>query len=65
MTDDDIMQAEYEAEGNRVAALRKRGICTHEATKGYMDGSLECSDCGSLFASWEAYLDARHEAMGF
>lgn len=64
-TDADIEQAELEAEGNRIAALRARGICTHGWTQGYTaayrpdlaPAKVECHDCGRIFGT-QAELDA-------
>ena len=42
--DADIEMAQYEAEGARYAALRRRGICTHGSCQGYPDGPGEHLD---------------------
>lgn len=75
--DADIEQAEFEAEGNRIAALRRRGVCTHDSGVSYRDpavypeqeglkpGQLRCTDgCGRVFNSEADWHDARNEALG-
>ena len=61
--DADIEQAELEAEGERIAALKRSGVCVHEATRrGPHGDERECSGCGRVFAdeaaAWDAYLEA-------
>lgn len=60
--DADMEMANYEAEGARLAAMRKRGICTHGSMQGQPtgagfakipdlpEGMMVCTDgCGGLF----------------
>lgn len=75
--DADLEQAEAERTGDRIAALREAGICTH----GWIVGRPEsgeifypeqeyltrpevlCKDCGAVFPNEEAWDQARAEAM--
>lgn len=66
--DADILQAEYEAEGNRIAALERAGICTHShrvglgtdgkahypEAEGLTGKQVRCLGCGEVFESSEA-----------
>jgi hypothetical protein len=70
-TDADLLQAEFEAEGDRLAAIERTGVCTHSGTQGYSErcrpdlnpGQVACLDCGVMFASEDDYLDAREEVL--
>lgn len=60
----DGAQARLERAGNKVAALKARGICTH----GWMQGPpgkavLTCLDCGQEFASECEHIEARRVAL--
>lgn len=53
-----------ERAGNRIAALKARGVCTH----GWMQGPpgkpvLTCLDCGREFADMREHMEARREAF--
>ena len=54
--DADFEMAELEATGNRMAALRRKGVCVHDSTfcdpEG--DGTVECCDCN---AKWRNHDD--------
>jgi hypothetical protein len=77
--DADILQAQYEAEGNRLAALQRKGICTHGHVIGksrpnqeyYYEqlfmavGEVTCTGCGYVFASDDEWDDARSYPQGF
>ena len=69
--DADIEQAEFEAEGRRLAALKRRGVCTHGSAVGFSGtvtypeqeglkvGQMRCTDgCGRVFESDEAWMEA-------
>jgi hypothetical protein len=70
-SDADIEQAEMEAEGRRLAALRRQGICTHGSVVGYHDppiypeqeglkpGQERCTaGCGRVFDSDDDWIAA-------
>jgi hypothetical protein len=68
-TNPDAAQAKLEAAGNKIAALRKRGICTH----GWLQGpsrypatardNVLCLDCGAVFATMDDAYEAGKAAM--
>lgn len=53
MNDADLEMAHLEELGNRSAALKKRGICTHGYFQVMEDKTAECLDCGKTFPSSE------------
>ena len=72
--DADIEQWEMEREGNRLAALKRQGICTHGSAvglggdgkahypeaEGLLPGQVRCTEgCGQVFETREAWDDAR------
>ncbi|MFI1584747.1 hypothetical protein [Embleya sp. NPDC020630] len=66
--DVDLEMAAMTAVGDRIAELRRAGICTHGSTQGHRadpdlrPGQLRCTDtCKRVFASdeeWHAAMDA-------
>lgn len=68
--DADIEMAGLQAEANRNAKLRKRGICTHGWVQSGVDASgkpmsgtcAKCHDCGRIFSSYDALEYSREMA---
>lgn len=63
-TNPDAAQRHLEKIGNKISALRRRGICTH----GWMQGPpgkpvLTCLDCGATFANEAEHMEARRDAL--
>ncbi|WP_331738805.1 hypothetical protein [Embleya sp. NBC_00896] len=69
--DVDLEMAAMTAVGDRMAELRRAGVCTHGSAQGYREdlgdpelrpGQVRCTDtCGRIFASdddWYAAIDA-------
>jgi hypothetical protein len=48
----DHTQAKLERLGDRIADLKKRGICTHGWLKTWPDETVTCLDCKAVFASF-------------
>jgi hypothetical protein len=64
-TNPDAAAAMLDAAGNKIAALRRRGICTH----GWLSGPpgkpvITCNDCGATFETYAARDRAARIAMG-
>ena len=64
----DRLTRQLEAAGNKVAELRKRGICTHGWLKGPPGpigtaGEAKCLHCGGVFPSTDAAYEAGRKAM--
>lgn len=62
----DGAQRKLERAGNRVAALRARGICTHgwiQGTPGDDNGPAKCLHCGQQFANTQAAWEAGRDVM--
>lgn len=60
----DAAQRILEARGNKISALRRRGICVHGWVKcppGQQ--AVTCLDCGAVFADSRAHFRASREAM--
>ena len=53
--DADIDAFNLEQAGNRVAALKKRGVCVHGWSQHLPDGRVQCKECGKMFADAEAH----------
>lgn len=66
--DADMEQAELERRGNRIAELRRKGICVHgwvQGTPGVDNGPVRCLEegCGESWDSETAYENAREGVM--
>jgi hypothetical protein len=75
--DADFEQREMEELGNQIAALERKGICTHGHTvglgadgvahypeaEGLVGQQRKCSDCGEVFADDDDWNDARNEVL--
>lgn len=64
--DADIEMAAAHAEGNRIARLHAAGVCTHGSVQGPESGPIHCREegCEAVFANFDAWCDAREEALG-
>lgn len=61
--DADIEMTELTAAGNRAAALKKQGICTHGWLFAPSYGEAHCKECRQVFPDAEAAYDAAAEAL--
>lgn len=64
----DRLTRQFEAAGNRIADLRKQGICTHGWLQGPpgpigTPGKATCLHCGEVFPSTDAAHAAGRAAM--
>jgi hypothetical protein len=73
MSDADLEMAELHRIGACEAAARRHGVCFHNGTMGPMGAAQHgwvisadqrlCPDCGQIFPTTGAWLDAREEVM--
>lgn len=61
--DADIEMAALVDAGNRAAALKRKGICTHGWLFAPSYGEAHCKECGQVFPNAQAAYDAASEAL--
>jgi hypothetical protein len=61
--DADIEMAALVNAGNRAAALKRKGICTHGWLFAPSYGEAHCKECGQVFPNAQAAYDAASEAL--
>jgi hypothetical protein len=59
----DYQQAKLERLGDRIADLKKQGICSHGWLKTPPGQQVTCLDCGSVFPSFSAALQAGKDIL--
>jgi hypothetical protein len=63
--DADFEQMQMEQDGNTIARLAKKGICSHgwimPVIPGKTEGEYKCGHCGKIFPNADAAIDAHWE----